>query len=285
VHFDSLLELEALLPIALDQEWRVGVRLQAPDECDRRDPGFRGQFGLSHREAVEAMRRLRSAGADLQSVHFHLGQRRQEPGAYVRAVDRAADACDEAGVAPIAVDCGGALPAGDDADADAGFADLSAAMRRAAGRFPALREIWLENGRFVTEASAALAVRVVDVKERDECRYLICDGGRTNHALAADTRPHPLLVLPHRSGRERLTTICGPTCMTDDRLGRWQLPESIGIGDVIAWLDAGAYHLPWETRFSHGLCAVVWFDEHEEAAVARRRETLPEIRETAWAAQ
>ena len=89
-------------------------------------------------------------------------------------------------------------------------------MQRAHARFPALREVWIENGRFVSEASTALAVRVLDVKERDECRYLICDGGRTNHALAADARPIRCWLMPERHGRERLTTICGPTCMTDD---------------------------------------------------------------------
>ena len=275
VHFDSPRELEALLPRALDDEWRVGVRVQAPDERDLKDPRFHGQFGFSYREAVDAMRVLRAAGADLQSVHFHLGQRRQEPGAYQRAVEFVANACDEAGVAPRFFDCGGALPAAGDASLPAALDDVAAAMRRAAERVPSLEEIWIENGRFVSEASAALVIRVVDIKEREDCRYLICDGGRTNHALAADTRPHPILLLPPRGGAERLTTVCGPTCMTDDRLGRWMLPEAIEVGDVIAWLDAGAYHLPWETRFSHGLCAVVWLDEHEQPAIARAREAMP----------
>ena len=266
VHFDSPREVDALLPLATEDEWRIGVRLQAPDECDVREPAFRGQFGLSYREAVDALRTIDRAGANLQSVHFHLGQRHHEPGAYVRAVDRAADACDEAGVAPVVVDCGGALPPS--------LADLLEAMSRAHVRFPALREIWIENGRFITEAAAALAVRVIDIKEREECRYLICDGGRTNHALAADRRPHPLLILPPRGGVERLTTVCGPTCMTDDRLGRWALPESIAVGDIIVWLEAGAYHLPWETRFSHGLCPVLWFDDNEQPTIARPREPV-----------
>ena len=26
------------------------------------------------------------------------------------------------------------------------------------------------------------------------------------------------------------------------------------------WLEAGAYHLPWETHFSHGRAAVFWHD-------------------------
>ena len=138
--------------------------------------------------------------------------------------------------------------------------------------FPALEEIWLENGRFLTEGSAVLAIRVVEVKERPDSRYLICDGGRTNHALAADAYPHPLVHPLDRTGRRRPTTVCGPTCMTDDHLGRWDLPDDINVGDVLIWTDAGAYHLPWETRFSHGLCAVAWYDEEDRMTIARERE-------------
>jgi diaminopimelate decarboxylase len=284
VHFDSPREVETLLQHAIDDEWRVGVRVQAPDECDRTDAHFRGQFGCSSREAVAAMLTLRNAGADLESVHFHLGQRRQGAGAYVRAIEHVATVCEQAGVAPRFLDCGGALPAASDPASAAALDDLHAALQRAAERMPWVEEIWLENGRFITEASAALAVRVVDIKERDECRYLICDGGRTNHALAADARPHPLIVIPRREGFQRLTTICGPTCMTDDRLGRRPLPVSVDVGDVIVWLEAGAYHLPWETRFSHGLNAIVWFDGQERPVVARAREPMPQA-DARWTVQ
>ncbi len=126
----------------------------------------------------------------------------------------------------------------------------------------------------MTTAAAVLAVRVLDVKDRNECRYAICDGGRTNHALAADHGPHAILTLPARGGPTRLTTVCGPTCMTDDRLGRWPLPEQLAPGDIILWCDAGAYHLPWETRFSHGLCAIVWEGDDGELVVARERERV-----------
>jgi diaminopimelate decarboxylase len=274
VHFDSLREVDRLLPAALRYQWRTGVRVHAPDERDAREPDFGGQFGMSPGEAVQALRRLRDAGAAVESVHFHLGQSHHDPEAYSRGVDRLADVCAEAGVDPLFVDCGGGLPPAHDPAALPALDGLAQAAARAADRFPQLREIWVENGRYVTEAASALAVSVIDIKDRPECRYLICDGGRTNHALAADSRPHPLLLLPQREGAGRLTTICGPTCMTDDRLGRWQLPESVAVGDVIVWLDAGAYHLPWETRFSHGLCPVVWFDRDEQLTVARSRESV-----------
>jgi diaminopimelate decarboxylase len=281
VHFDSVREVEQLLALAIAQRWRVGVRCHAPDERDARAPGFGGQFGMSGDEAIDALTTLRERGADLQSVHFHLGQSRQHPDAYRRAVAFVAAICAAANVRPAVLDCGGGLPAPDDPEWDRALDGLAIAVREAPELIPSLQEIWLENGRFITTESAALAVRVLDVKERDECRYVICDGGRTNHALAADHGPHALLTPPTRSGRPRLTTVCGPTCMTDDRLGRWPLPDDLAVGDVIAWLDAGAYHLPWETRFSHGLCAVVWDGGDGRLIVARERE-LPDAALRRW---
>jgi diaminopimelate decarboxylase len=179
-----------------------------------------------------------------------------------------------AGFHPRYVDVGGGLPA---APAAAAVAGLWRGIAAARAHFPRLQQVWLENGRFVTERAAVLAVRVLDVKDRPESRYLICDGGRTNHALAADRGLHPLLLLPERSGPARLTTVCGPTCMTDDVLGRLHLPDDIVPGDVLVWTNAGAYHLPWETRFSQGLCAIVWADEAEQLTLVREREHVQAI--------
>ena len=270
VHFDSLAELRALLPLALSCNWRVGVRVHAPDERDARDPHFGGPFGLTAREAVDALRHLLDAGADVQSVHFHLGQAPAQPDAYVRAVEHAARICEAAAFRPRYLDLGGGLPA--PSAAATAILGLWRGIDWARARFPELEQVWLENGRFVTDQAAALAVRVLDIKERPESRYLICDGGRTNQALAADRGLHPLLLVPERTGRRRLTTICGPTCMTDDTLGRLPLPEDIVPGDVLVWMNAGAYHLPWETRFSQGLCAIVWADEAEQLSLVRKPE-------------
>jgi diaminopimelate decarboxylase len=271
VHFDSPRELRALLPLALSCRWRVGVRIHAPDELDARDQRFGGPFGMAPRDAVNALRHLLEAGADVQSVHFHLGQAPQQPDAYLRAVEHAARICQAAAFRPRFVDFGGGLPPPPASDAVCG---LWRGIASARAHFPELEQVWLENGRFVTEQAAALAVRVLDVKDRAEGRYLICDGGRTNQALAADRGLHPFLLLPERTGPARLTTVCGPTCMTDDILGRLDLPEDVVPGDVLVWMNAGAYHLPWETRFSHGLCAIVWADEAEQLSLERERESV-----------
>jgi diaminopimelate decarboxylase len=146
-------------------------------------------------------------------------------------------------------------------------------LRQAAKSFPGLREIWLENGRFVSAAGGALAVKILDVKERRGLRQLICDGGRTLHALASLWEQHALLTLPERSRPAVLTAVHGPTCMAFDQLARLPLPRSLRAGDHLIWLDAGAYHIPWETRFSHGHAAVCWHDERG-LRLARERQVF-----------
>jgi hypothetical protein len=93
------------------------------------------------------------------------------------------------------------------------------------------------------------------------------------NALVSNWEAHEILAIPKRSGRRRLTNVTGPTCMAFDRLARCPLSRELRAGDHLVWLDAGAYHLPWETRFSHGLAAVYWHDGSRLAEV-RPRETF-----------
>ena len=104
-------------------------------------------------------------------------------------------------------------------------------------------------------------------------RSLICDGGRAMNALISTWENHGLLWLPGRAGEECLTTVNGPTCMAFDQLSRRLLPRALQPGDHLVWLDAGAYHLPWETRFSHGLAGVLWHDDGQ-TRVAREPESF-----------
>jgi diaminopimelate decarboxylase len=154
------------------------------------------------------------------------------------------------------------------------LARYEAALTTIRRHIPSCTEVWLEHGRFLSARAGALVVRILDTKERAECRYLICDGGRTNHALVSDWERHELVQVPQRGGSPCLTTVCGPTCMAFDRLVRTLLPSDLRAGDCLAWMNAGAYHIPWETRFSHGLAPVAWIDERDVIRVARGRETF-----------
>jgi diaminopimelate decarboxylase len=179
---------------------------------------------------------------------------------------------------PQFLDLGGGLPvrhvlsrAGKVFDGEFGLHSFAEMLRLAAKQFPDLREIWLENGRWISASSGVLVVKILDVKERRGLRQLICDGGRTLNALTSIWEQHKLLPVPERSGAEVLTAVHGPTCMAFDQIARIPLPRSLKAGDHLVWLDAGAYHIPWQTRFSHGHAAVLWHGENGLKLVRERQ--------------
>ena len=280
VNFDSPAETRTLAPLAKKLGWRCGLRLLTSEEFDPETPKFPTQFGMTAVEAADASAILRQKGVRIETVHFHLRTNVTSPASYERALAEAARTCRAIGLAPEQVDCGGGFPPpmvrtpdGRRVDEQFDCRALAGVYQRAVKLFPSARELWLENGRWLTARTGVLVVKILEVKERRGMRHLICDGGRTLHALVANWEAHGLMSLPGRGGPTTLTTVTGPTCMAFDQLARRPLPRSLRPGDHLVWLDAGAYHLPWETRFSHGLATVLWHDGNR-VRVVRPRESF-----------
>ena len=281
VHFDSLHEIESLQTHAKEYEWRVGIRCHLSEEYDPDEPDFGGQFGLSPVEVHNAANLLNSSGLIVESLHFHLRTNIKSIDSYRIALKELSEICSSSKLFPRYIDCGGGLPIPrknlkvcEERYDLHNIIELNDIFKDIPSLFPAATEIWMENGRFITARSAVLVVKVLDIKERKDSRYLICDGGRTNHALVSDWEAHEITMVPKRHGSKCATTVCGPTCMAFDRLLRADLPADISIGDCIIWMEAGAYHIPWETRFSHGLAKVIWCNENNQLSLAREEETF-----------
>jgi diaminopimelate decarboxylase len=282
VHFDSLSEVRELASFAKTLDWQVGLRCAIPPRPSAVQAAEWDQFGMTADELRGAAAFLADAGVPVRGLHFHLHTNVDRVSDYQHALAHVADVAAALNMRPDYFDIGGGLPiAGERVYGKRatrlfdlkGFRDLLGSIR---SRCPGIREVWLENGRFLTGPAGALVVSVLDKKDRGGRRYLICDGGRTNHARPAATELHDILLETSRGGPLRPTVLCGPTCGAVDRLGEWMLPESVVPGDRIIWLNAGAYHIPLETRFSFGLAPVVWFDEADEPHVVRSRETAAE---------
>jgi diaminopimelate decarboxylase len=208
---------------------------------------------------------LRRAGRPVDVVHFHLRTNVRVATDYREAMEEALGLAAAQGWRPAVLDIGGGFPANEVCDrrgrpVDGGFsvAEVRAAIEWALGQGAGIREVWLENGRRLTASGGVLAFRVLDEKEGRGVRTLVCDGGRTLHALVATWERHRVIPLEPAKGRCQSTLLYGPTCMAFDNLGRHELPVATGPRDVLLWLEAGAYQLSWETRFSHGLAPVVW---------------------------
>jgi diaminopimelate decarboxylase len=238
VHLDSLTEALEIRKAAGNLNWRLGLRLHLAEEHDPDEPQFGGQFGMTLDEAKTALELLSAEGLKAQGLHFHLRSNVESPEAFGRALSEAAGFCKDTNWNPKYVDTGGGLP---DPGVTPGidtqyFSRFGSALDAFTREVQSIEQVWMEHGRFVSGRSAVLVLRVVDSKLRPECRYVLCDGGRTNHALVSDWENHPIIVLPRRRGRVVLTTVTGATCMAYDRLARLPLPEDLSVGDpLLSW--------------------------------------------------
>ncbi|MCW5557862.1 MAG: hypothetical protein KIT22_08525 [Verrucomicrobiae bacterium] len=276
VNFDSPGELAALLAQARRQRWRTGLRLRTPVEVDPEHPDRPSQFGMEPSELAAAVGTLRSAGLEPEVLHFHLRTHLPKPSVLARAMESAAAVCEAAGWHPPYLNAGGGLAPpftldlfGRRFDADLSPREYATVLREGWERMPFVRELWMEHGRYVCAGGGVLALRILEARHRDGARQWICDGGRTLHALVSTWEQHALIALEPRGGRRVMTSVHGPTCMAFDTLARLPMASSLRPGDVLIWLDAGAYHLSWETRFSHDLAEVWWEAEGRLRRVRR----------------
>jgi len=285
VNFDSLTELHPLLPMASNLGWRTGIRIRTSEEFDPENPSFPTQFGLEPEELPSALQQIRAIGMEPETVHTHLRTNVSDPTCWTRAIEVLREYCEANQWQPRNLDLGGGLPAFTartrngkpyTASYDPSLKSYAEHIRKAIRPITWAKSLWLEHGRHMCAESGLLAIRILDIKQKGPHRLLICDGGRTLHALVSIWEDHQLIPLRSSTSPSIPTAVHGPTCMAFDQLGRRHLPSDLGIGDVLLWLDSGAYHLPWETRFSHGLCEVWWDAGDCQPRCERRAESFEE---------
>jgi diaminopimelate decarboxylase len=276
VHFDSLHEVEKMSGQASALGWRIGLRADVGEAIGASE--FKRQFGLSAEEIQQAHTILQKSGVKVEGLHFHLKSNLGSAEYVIKGIHELQRLCDAVSIEPDYLDLGGGFPASGETAAGMNHAasfdlkQLKTALLAIRESLPSVAEIWFENGRFMTARAGALVITVLDIKQRDDSRYLICDGGRTNHAFVSMWQEHEVITIPQRDGTAVPTTVCGSTCTGFDHLCQKMLPNDIKIGDRLVWLNAGAYHIPWETRFSYGLAAVIWCDEAGQLSLAREAE-------------
>jgi diaminopimelate decarboxylase len=275
--FDSATEAEGLASMARRYGWRVGLRFAPKHQVDPDNTAHLDQFGIDVREWRPALVVLQRAGVRVQLLQFHLGGWRGDAEGRVRALEELADLARAGSLEPTAIDVGGGFPQAyraRDAVTTARRArvDLRRLERVAQRLFPSCREIIAECGRVILGPTAVLLLRVVDVKVKYGQRFIICDGGRVNHALPSDWEEHDV-YFPNsaKNTRRSEATVCGPTCMAWDFISRRPVPIDIQPGHFVVYDAAGAYHWPWQSSFSQRRAAAALFAEHRRHGVRVQR--------------
>lgn len=274
VHIDSLNEALFLSNHSVNfKKYKYGLRIAVKNMTDPDDNAFSGQFGIPWDDLPTILYEFKKNNLSLESVHFHLKSNVSAIDEYFASIKEIAEGCRKYNWFPCFIDIGGGIPSEYELDrlGTHNLFDMhlfyEAINNCVEKEMPWIKEVWTEHGRFMTADSAVFITAVRDIKYIRGCRYLICDGGRVNNALVSEWDKHHVNIIPDRRSNDVLTSICGPTCMAWDWLERGGFPSDIVIGDLIVWRDAGAYHIPFETSFSHPYASLVWFDGKDTQVV------------------
>jgi diaminopimelate decarboxylase len=287
VHVESADELDALQAVAAGQRRpaRFAVRVNPDVEVDTHaniqtghdDAKFGVPVAVAH-ELLGRAARGELPGLEPVGVHVHVGSQLPDPDGMAAGAKvglEVLEAGRAAGLALDWLDVGGGLPV-DYAGGSALGPELFAA---ALAPLLAGKDVRLgvEPGRALVARAGVLVTRVLYRKHRRAGRMLVVDTGM-HHLLRpalyqAVHRVRPLRAAPLAGPCE----VVGPICESTDVLAvAADLPD-LAPGDLVAFLDAGAYGMTMASNYNAQPRPAELVVAGGEARVARRRETWEDL--------
>jgi diaminopimelate decarboxylase len=299
---DSLFELERVAEVAARRRQRVNVALRIDvDVPTLTHPGLvtahGGKAGIDRDDAPLAFARAVASGwIDLRGMHMHIGSQITSVEPYVRAVETALDIIDAAeqvhdieiehlnagGGFAIAYRSAAVCQPSDYFCSTLAADDYAEAICAVIERRKPRLTLFLEPGRSIAGTAAVLVTTIENEKTKgardadgarvgDE-RWLTVDAGFNTLLEHTNYRWYYPAVVATRAGQPATTPfrLAGPLCDGGDVFAGdgdspfRHLPEGTTVGDIVAFIDAGAYSLemmnPYNARPRAGAYAVVGDD-------------------------
>ena len=208
------------------------------------------QFGMDERDFFAALdRRAATPGIRIEGVHYFSGTQRKKLDGQRKELAMLCALADrlkaEYGMETVRVEYGPGLyfPYFNHED----HSDTLAPIRELAPDLAALAahcELTIEMGRFFASECGAYLTRVVDTKVNGGTAYAIVDGGihHVNYLGGNMGMRVPIIEQsPAREGDMQPWALCGSLCTTADVLVRKAELHPLEQGDVLAFMNIGAY--------------------------------------------
>jgi diaminopimelate decarboxylase len=141
-------------------------------------------------------------------------------------------------------------------------------------------EIWIEPGRSLVCDSTVLLTRVNSVKHAHK-RFINVDAGFNTLVRPAMYDSYHEVVIANRMNEDPnagdVYSVTGPICESGDILAADRRLGTVGAGDLIAVLDAGAYGYAMTSQYNgRGRCPEVLIN-NGAVALIRRRESIEDL--------
>ena len=291
-NLDELAQVSAAA-LRLGTTARISFRLNPgvdPDTLHQINTGIpESKFGvhLDGGHAREAYERARALPAvAITGVHCHIGSQITETAGYEKTARRmlafVRELKEELGLTLSFVDLGGGLGI-PFADGQAVMTpeDLARALKPIWDEEVALLgyepELWIEPGRYLVAQAGLMVARVNSVKTTPVKTFVNVDAGfNTLMRPALYGAAHRVRIVG-RDGPPMLLDVAGDVCETGDILAEGRLLPRPEAGDLVAFLDAGAYGFAMASEYNARPLPAEVLVDGDTVRVIRRRGTWDEL--------
>lgn len=295
LNVDSLDELEQIAGKAASaaKEARISIRVNPgvdPDTLRQINTGIpESKFGI-HLEAglaLEAYRRAAALpGLRILGLHAHIGSQIVAPAGHVETTRRllafAAELKQRLGLILGFLDVGGGLGIPyEEAERVMSPSELASALApvweagiRALGYEP---ELWIEPGRWLVGPAGYLLARVNSVKRTPSRTFLNVDAGFNTLLRPSMYGAYHRVRVVGRDGDEETADVAGDVCETGDLLAEARRLPRAAAGDLLVFLDAGAYGFSMTSEYNARPLPAEVLVDGDDALLIRRRGTLDDL--------
>lgn len=239
------------------------------------------KFGISIHQLRHVERIVASHGMHINGLHMHTGSDILDTEVFLQAAEILFETAEHfPELRFLDMGSGFKVPYKPD-DVETDIEDLGARLRERLATFNASRstpvELWFEPGKFLVSESGVLLVSVNQVKQTTATVFAGVDSG-LNHLI----RPmlygsyHHIINTSNPEGKPRIYTVVGTICETDT-FGWDRKLHEVREGDVLAFLNAGAYGYSMSSNYNSRPRPAEVLVHEGKAQVIRRRERLEDL--------
>ncbi|MEO8733666.1 MAG: diaminopimelate decarboxylase [Flavobacteriales bacterium] len=239
------------------------------------------KFGISIHQMRHVERVVKNYGLRVDGLHMHTGSDILDTEVFLRAAELLLEtAAQFPNLRFLDLGSGFKVPYKPD-DIATDVEDLGQRLGERIIHFNAKREkpveLWFEPGKFLVSEAGVLLVSVDLIKQTTATVFAGVNSG-LNHLI----RPmlygsyHGIVNVSRPEGKKRIYTVVGYICETDTFAWDRLLPE-MQEGDVLAFLNAGAYGFSMASNYNSRPRPAEVFVKDGKAMLVRRRETVDDL--------
>jgi diaminopimelate decarboxylase len=296
LNIDSLHELERIIRISKSLGKRVKISMRInPAVSPKTHPylatGLReSKFGISQKEILGAYERAKKErNLSIEGIHMHIGSQILDPDVYREATKKLMEAvCAikiELKINLKFIDVGGGFgiryKKGDRFLSPTDFADsilpaIDASINECDLKRPT---IFIEPGRYLVGDSTIMLTRVNTVKKRPYKKFIGVDSGFNTLARPMIYNAYHEVAVANRMNEKpkEVVTIAGNVCESGDILAKDRNLPKVEGGDLIAFLDTGAYGHVMSSQYNFRPRPAAVLVSNGRWVLTRERETFEDL--------